>query len=463
MANVLQYSLGLATGNFIPGARAAAVALGTLTGIGLNLNGIFREIADGGRLFDLSKRTSEGVRSLFSMEHAFNDVGVSSANVATLILQTQKAIGGLDEMGQPTNDTFKQLGLSVSDLKELNAPQQIQAIGAALNKLPKDEAANLAAKIAGRGGAGDLLQIARSSEDFAAALEKAAPIAAIVARNAAAFDKIGDTMAEIRLHSRGFFAGLAEGMAPGIQSVLDALNNIDLTGFGLRIGNVFSGLTQAFHEQRLGEVFELSLKAGIQGGSNFMLEKIAEWSEAVRKAFSQEKGTGPNPILSGTLGTGAGLLALWNEIGGKIGIPGAQQKADERFDQAMRLFGEAGIGDGLLSQMTEPLLLGGKNKFAEDLKKLMGELAGRAPKGVEAIPNAEQGGVGLTGKAKAGKTSVQANELERIGAMFNFGGSSAIDHTRRTADNTGRSVQVLERISKKLDRVAAPPDFRNVA
>jgi hypothetical protein len=466
MAGVLNFTLGLANSGFLgplgtaqggltrllgTGAAVAGM-LGTLTGLGAGFAGVMHEINEGGRLFDLSKRTTESVASLYQLEHAFNDVGVGAQSVGTLVGQVQKALGGFNEMGEPTKDVFAAIGLSVDQLKRLNSPQVILAIGEALARLPKDEAMNIAAKIAGRGGAGDLLQIARSVDDFRSAMEKAAPQAAIMARNAAAFDRVGDTLGEIRLKARGLFAGIAEGAAPAIQSVLDKLNSIDLTGFGVRIGEAITVGTQALRDEQFTQLFSLSMKAGMQEANFFMQDLIAGWGEKLKKIFADadpnaaqgNQAPWADRFMAGLHG-GAGLF-----MAGTLGalIPAYR---DDVLDKSIPSLEQVGWGRwllGLSDAAAGPQAQSRENVFAAELKKLYADLLARAPKPAGAeLPNINAPKA-LSVLSQGLDVKLPVNSLEKIGLLISGGSGSnpAIDYQRRTANATEQARKTMEKV-----------------
>ena len=126
MAGSLDYSLGLATTNFLGGINIARGALagfiGFATGAGGLIAGVMSQISKGAGLKDLSARTGESVRDLYSLQNAFDIVGVQAANLPTILFTVQKALGGISEGGEPTDVAFRKIGLSMTELKKLDAP-----------------------------------------------------------------------------------------------------------------------------------------------------------------------------------------------------------------------------------------------------------------------------------------------------------------------------------------------------
>ena len=287
---VLQFSLGLTAGGFLGVLDKARAGVGglaksalSLPGLGATIGGtiasisslqaviggVFSAIEKGAALEYLSKRTDTSVASLYELQKGFKAVGLDADQVGPMIFKMQKALGGVNEYGEDTRSVFFRLGLSLEDLKRMNAPQQIAKIGAALGKLNSSSAASAAGSIFGREGAANMIQLSHSTDDFAAAMIKAQHDAELFQRNAETFRKLSNSLDQIKNKTNTLFAGMAEGAAPAIQMIVDQLNNIDLSGVGQQIGKIFTAFTEAFREGRLTELIGLSLKTGFEIGLDY--------------------------------------------------------------------------------------------------------------------------------------------------------------------------------------------------
>ena len=284
-AGVLQFSLGLTAGGFlgvldkatnkVGGLTRSALSLpglgaalgGTIASIGslqAVVSGVFNAIEKGAALDYLSKRTSTSVASLFELQKGFKAVGLSADDVGPMIFKLQKSLGGVNEYGEDTRSIFFRMGLSIDQLKKMNAPAQITAISKALGNLNAQGAAAAAGVIFGREGAGNMVQLAHSTNEFAQAMVEAQHDAQTFERNAETFRHLSRSLDVLKNKTNTLFAGMAEGAAPAIQMIVDQLNSIDLSGVGEKIGKIFTAFTEAFREGKISDLIALSITTGFQ-------------------------------------------------------------------------------------------------------------------------------------------------------------------------------------------------------
>src|ERR1043166_6815755 len=256
MANLLQFTLGMATGGFISAIDKAKGALAGLTGgtlsLGAAAEGVWHAIEHGAALQQLSKRTGQSVGDLFELQRGFRAVGLSSDDVGSAIYQFNKALGGVNEAGESTTDIFSRLHLKIRDLKALAAPQQFEAITKSLARLDQASATKAASLLFGRGEAANMLQLARSSQEFGEAIKKAAEQSKVFERNAKSWEQVSMAVGALRYTLESLWSGVAEGVVPMVQQIVDWLDKIDLSKFGKRIGDVFKTVTEAFREGAIG-------------------------------------------------------------------------------------------------------------------------------------------------------------------------------------------------------------------
>ncbi len=478
-AGILQYTLGLSTAGFLGPLSGATGGLLRFAGIATSLGGVvagvFSQIARGADLNDLSKRTGESVGNLFQLQKGFQAAGLSMDSVAPALFQMQKAIGGFNEMGEPTKNIFSALGLSVERLKGMDAPGQFTTISEALAGLNREEAALAASKIFGRGAAGDMLQLARSSNEFANGMAKSAETAALFGRNAEAFERVERTMEQLKNKGSSLFAGIAEGAAPGIQRFLDTLNQIDLSGLGQRIGSVLGSFTRAAEVGKLGELFQLTLESAFGHSANFLgqqMQRIAAAFPAMLAAgMSASKSIGDYLVANtdAWMARAANAQAEKYQKQGQWGLANMElvnaqnflahgrelqtragqeiQKSIAAAAQAASDASNAKVVDLVNTKPTDARL----NELVKSLQ-LPGEAARQLAGG---------GSAGLlstiTAAGAAGRPSV--NALERIGLITGMG--SGLDHSGQTARNTERLVQIAHKQTQLLDAISKQtPDWK---
>ncbi len=518
MAGLLQFTLGIATGSALSSLSKVGDKVKGLTGAALSMPGIgvalggvvggftslnhavekvFSQFEKGAALEHLHKRTGETVENLYKLQKGFAAAGVAGESVPTVVFQMQKALGGFNEFGEPTKDVFAAIRLEVEKLKGMSAPEALTTILGQIARLNNSEATNIAAKIFGRSGAGDALQLARSVEGVKAGMEGAAVQAGVFARNAAAFERIELGLKKLKNAANSVWLGIAAGAAPGVEAALKALNGLKLNSIGEKIGQAIGVGVQAIKDGELGELLSLSLQAGIEKAFNFMAGLFGStdfWSGVGQTALG----------AFGALGTGlikiffqanAVIAALFEKTiteiidkftGGKLrevlgleyikprGFAEIQQDYSGRASQMFTdMFGEhfnlAGdfMTDGakdLRSSIAEAFKAANGGESGKKLAELFDRLLGRVPKGGgESDPADPLALKGTPDKVKAGRFKSQATELEKMGLLLGYGGAAPTDYQSRTASNTGQMVELLRVISRKINQAPTVQDYSNIA
>lgn len=198
----------------------------------------------GGMLTDIASATGEGVGEIMVLRQAFQDTGVGAESMAQTLAIMRRSLGGISETGEPTVKMFEQLGLDIGKLQGMGAREQLEAIGAAINNLSTPAQQSAAAMtIFGRSGA-KMLSLMKTPEAFNVAAKSLGELPALMDRSAWAFDTISDRMKKIREKSTGLWAGMAEGLLPVVDGITEALDGIDMTGVGMKIGAVIGTLAE---------------------------------------------------------------------------------------------------------------------------------------------------------------------------------------------------------------------------
>lgn len=467
---VLQFSLGLATGNFLPALNKASSGVksfvGGLVGLGAISAGVMKAISKGAELERLHRRTGESAGDLFALQKGFKAAGLSADDVGPALFMMDKALGGVNEMGEKTEDIFGRMGLKIGDLKKMGGAQSLQAIMAALNKLGQTDAAKGASSIFGRMQAGNMIQLARSTDDFTHAMKSAAEQAAIFQRNSNSFFHLELSLDKLKGKMNTLFAGIAEGAAPGIQKVADMLDSVSLTGFGVGIGRGITAITEAFSEGSLIELIALTISTGFEIGLaavpallenlGYTLLKVIETPLAYLQAgltYAEEKtmewmyafmGMLPKGVQK-ALGVDPENLAALKDF-----------KADsfsdimkDRKDDGVKFFSDDNGFDNVKSDSSARLkeALASIKKISEPLAAMVNGLVSRAPK-PDASKVIPRGGNTLASESYTYKPEFTA--FEKMG--FVMGGSSnpATEHARRTADATQKTATLMETVVQLL-------------
>jgi hypothetical protein len=438
MSNVLQFSLGLGTGGFLQQIGAAQAGLGRLLGVTVGLGGVmagvWKTIEHGAALDDLSKVTGETVENLFKLERGFELAGASAGSVQGVLFRLSKALGGVSEMGEPTKDVFAAMGLSLDQLKGKGSAAALSDVLAALARLNRDQAANAASKIFGRGSAQDMLLLANNTGDFAAGMKSASEGAAKMAIHAHAFDQLTDSIKLLKGQLTDLFIGPAGAFA-----------------------DMANSLIAAFEHGQLGNVITLSFNTAFEKSIAYLSSLLANpdfWSGLYQTGIAvfAKLGTALLQILSGPLEklAGSGLLTLGLPLPGRGKIPGMVASLAEENERLAKEF----LGAGW-AQLKGAHALAGINTTPSE--SLLNDLL--ATLGAEIAKLAGTGNGDERGKKRLGKIDVGSpNALERIGAIFGGGSQSTSEHIRRTADNTTKLLAVAEH-HKRIAEMMARRDF----
>lgn len=423
MAGVLSFTLGLEASNFLRQLNIASGGIISLAAVGQGLQsamqGVWGAIEKGAALKDLSARTNESVDNLFKLQHAFNLVGAGADAVAPALMKFQKTMSGVTEDGEKTEGIIRAIGLSFDQLKTMSGPERIAAVADALNKINADQAAGIAGKLFGREGASSILQVARSMNDFTGALKDAAPAAQVFARSADAFDAIDDTITTIKMKVGGMFAGIAEGVQPALQRVLDLVNGFDFVGFGQMLGHEIELVFNSISMGRFAEYFATAIMAGLQEGFNFLA--TADWvrvADNIKDALVGESSLEKFAERS-----------VRNTLAGMTDGKSPAESMNPYWDQLQKIRSE------LMGNTTDTNLVPFVN-WVTNLHNLL-------PKATVDLP-------GKDGKKeKFSFNPPNVTDIEKIGFMFN-NGISRSDYQRDIATNTRRTYEAIQTLAGRV-------------
>jgi hypothetical protein len=222
----------------VQGAFAAAsAALAPLAGA---FNAVKASLDLGGKLSDISAQTGIAVGDLVVLRQAFANAGVGADGVGPAINRLQKALAGINEDGEPTNEALSSLGISMSRLQSMSPGEQFEAVSAALAGIPDPtQRAATAMGIFGRKG-GEMMALFRDSSAMEVARQQVGGLAATMDANANSFDAISDSFGAVELKGQQLAAGLTAAIAPALSQIAESLNSTDLTGLGEALGSIAS-------------------------------------------------------------------------------------------------------------------------------------------------------------------------------------------------------------------------------
>ena len=229
--------LGLKVARAALMAFTAAVAASTAAMI----IGVKSAFDFGGRLSDLSARSGEAVGELMIMEQAFINAGVPAEELGiTLDRLTRRTAIAL----QGNNAYSKSLvsaGIDALELSRMSKIDRLIAFGTAVNNMGDETARTLAVMDMLDTGGGRLNDLfSDMAGNVNRAKEQIGGQAEIFERQAGDFDRISDSMGQISLKMRGFFAGVASNIAPMLLEVADRFDKIDLAPMGKKFGEAIS-------------------------------------------------------------------------------------------------------------------------------------------------------------------------------------------------------------------------------
>jgi hypothetical protein len=240
-----------------------------LANVAMDVGGKLKDAFDlGGALTDLSAQTGETPGQLMILKQAFEDTGVGAGSLGQTLALMRKSLSGVSDNGEPTNKMFERLGLNMESLKGMGAQQQFETIGAAIRGLSSPTEQTAAAMgIFGRSGA-SMLSFLKDPAAISTAANSLGGLPGLMDRSAAAFDNISDRMGRIKEKTKGFWAGIAEGLMPIFDSVTTALDGIDLTGIGQKIGDFIGTVVQMFRQNDWGILVGNLMMIGIKEAAN---------------------------------------------------------------------------------------------------------------------------------------------------------------------------------------------------
>jgi len=302
-------------------AKVAGISIG---GVGLALGaldrffkiGITSAIELGDEYNTLSKRTGASVGFLYDLGKVLKNNGSSSSYAATAISHMQRALTGVNELGQPTADIFKRLNLSTEELQN-DAPEKaiVKLSKAILNLKSPAEQTRAATELFGKAGSSMLAVF--KDEAFGKLSSGISSTGQTLQKNAENFSKIATQLRDSGSAFRGFFIEMAGAVAPEILELFKIFQGGDvLSGFGARLGTQIKfgadALIGAFKTGMIFDALKLSFETAAIVLKDLMARTFQFASTLLAKLLEADVSTA---ILSGI---GSALIGSFSIISGTI-------------------------------------------------------------------------------------------------------------------------------------------------
>lgn len=493
-------SAGSAMKTALGGVAAAAGVLGVSFAAFKSVEGFVGAVesvaATGKELNTMSKITGTSVRDLVILRKAFKDAGLESDGVRGSLVMMQKAIGGVNEQGEPTKKIFEQMGLSIESLQASTTTQQLKTIGSAIAGMSnQSQKAAAVTAVFGRAGA-EMLALFANPNAINEATAAVGAQAAMYQRSSQRFAELANTLDAIRAKVKGFFVGFTDQITPVLLPMLKALKkSMDFSGVGQQAGLIMAMLADVVKSGRTGEVLGLSLKIGFAGAVNYGMALLKSAAEVfgilmagnIKSSMILLRALTTAEFWSGLgkqfLAAGTGLVALLRTalagiMEGMSRVPGLgflHNSAEIERGQAGKDSARAGelaqsgaadlapfIAKSLENSKQTALAVGQAiSKNLSDIPEIINSATDKASlKSIfqqsyasvkalnAAIPKeaaVKAAAAKATGAGQRGEGIAKVHEgdrLAKIGLFVGNGGPGA-DAARRTADNTGKLVSLL--------------------
>jgi hypothetical protein len=263
---------------------SAAFAVGNLAAKGFEaiVNGVFsaaRAVVDafgdaldlGGRLDDLSKRTGETAGSLFILEGAFKEAGLSADQVGTTINKLQNFMQDASNGGERQTATMNKLGISLEQLAGKTPTQQMEIFAQKIAGIqdPTQRAAT-ASEVFGEKLGGKLLPLLLEfPQTLDNVRDRTGGMADVMDESAATFARAGDTIDAVKGKLVQFAAGILSEVIPEIQSLGTSMEEVDAAGLGQKIGSALSPVLRDLN--------------GLVGEAKMLMDQLSYAEQQVRE------------------------------------------------------------------------------------------------------------------------------------------------------------------------------------
>ena len=113
--------------------------------------------------------------TLYQLEKGFDAARLSGDDVSLALFKMEQSLGGVNEIGEHTDDIFRRLGLNLHALRHEDGATAMREILGSFGGLNQSGGASASMSIFGRGVGAEMLQLSRSGKEFADGMQHAVP------------------------------------------------------------------------------------------------------------------------------------------------------------------------------------------------------------------------------------------------------------------------------------------------
>ena len=250
----------------------AAIAAGMAVGVKKTM-----EMA--GTLDDASVNTGIAIADMMLLRKSYELGGVAAAGAAKDIGKMQKALIGAAKGGA---DPFASLGLSATELLDLNPAQQFSTIGSAIMRIgnPAERAAK-AMEIFGKSG-GSLINVFGQVEDATHFLGR---MPALMQEFAGEMARADDLINELPGKADQFFTGFTAGVIGDLLPALEKMNAHDFTTLGQNLGSALGKGIEVLTSGNIWEILNLQFEKWLTTFQSGPLNQLSASINAWRDGF----------------------------------------------------------------------------------------------------------------------------------------------------------------------------------
>jgi hypothetical protein len=272
----------------------------------------------------LAEQSGMTATQFYTLSKMFGRVGIDAEQLPAFMSKMAASMSTISDPASAAGQALAKMGISVQEMAGKNQYEQFKAIAAGIgNVTSATERMNIARTIFGRSGA-QLLPGMKIGE-IQKIETKGSPVAQMAEDMGGAFAKFQGTVKALHVNVGDFFLGMAVGVVPALQEVVNQLNKIDLTGAGKALGDAISFWVNYFKDfGTTGDLIANTLKLAFKNAFGIIDEELTAKVQAAMDKLdaSAARQREAAAALKPELGGGLELAANAGRGGGGIiGLP----------------------------------------------------------------------------------------------------------------------------------------------